>query len=356
MTKKNNLQKTLSEKSPWINNHNKIWLASTVSLYRNIEKFPFPPKLDEMKRKQIISLLSKSLLGMDLIKKPAFIKTEDSAPLEKQFLAEHFLIPGGLQQYHAGEAFVIDAEGEFFTSLNIDNHIQFEYIDTKGELENSWAQVVKIETQLGKSINYSFSPRFGFVTSNPAQCGTGFILTAYLHLSALIHTHKFQEVIDNIVNDRIEITSIQGNPDEYVGDIIALKNNYSLGVTEENIISNLRLIVTKLIAEENNVRNELKHSDAPEVKDKVSRAYAVLIHSYQIHAAEALNALSLVKLGVDLNWIEGVTIEALNELLFNCRRAHLLSRFNEEVPQDQIPHKRAEFIHATLKNAVLKVG
>jgi protein arginine kinase len=36
----------LSLRKPWFNSTNPIWLASTVSLKRNIEKFKFPNKLD----------------------------------------------------------------------------------------------------------------------------------------------------------------------------------------------------------------------------------------------------------------------------------------------------------------------
>jgi protein arginine kinase len=90
--------------------------------------------------------------------------------------------------------------------------------------------------------------------------------------------------------------------------------------------------------------------------DKVSRAFGILIHSYRIETRETLNEIGLVKLGVDLGWVEGVTPADLNHLMFHCRRAHLLTSLKEpEIPQDQVPHKRAEFIHATLKNAKLKI-
>jgi protein arginine kinase len=78
-----------------------------------------------------------------------------------------------------------------------------------------------------------------------------------------------------------------------------------------------------------------------------------LIHSYQIEAVEALNAISLLKLGVDLRWVLGITMEQLNLLFFNCRRAHLLCQFKEKIPQEEILHKRAEFIHKTLKGVEL---
>jgi protein arginine kinase len=87
--------------------------------------------------------------------------------------------------------------------------------------------------------------------------------------------------------------------------------------------------------------------------DQVSRAYALLTHSYQIEEIEALNALSVLKLGVDLEWVKGVTTEALNALFFSCRRSHLLTHFKEEIKQEELAHKRAEFIHKTINKASL---
>jgi len=90
-------------------------------------------------------------------------------------------------------------------------------------------------------------------------------------------------------------------------------------------------------------------------KDKVSRAYAILLHSYQIDAIEALNAISLLKLGLDLDWLANTTHAKVNTLLFACRRGHLLSHYKEMINPEEIPHKRSEFIHKTLHGIELKI-
>lgn len=51
-----------------------------------------------------------------------------------------------------------------------------------------------------------------------------------------------------------------------------------------------------------------------------------------------------------------MNMEAINKLLFTCRRAHLLCEYqNEKISQEEIAHKRAEYIHKGLKDLVLKV-
>lgn len=355
MTKKNKAHPSIYQEKPWANNQNNIWLASTINLFRNVDKFPFPAKLDKDKRSQIISLVSKIVLHSGHLKNPDLIRAEEIGPLEKEYLVEHFLTNWGFHQAHSGEAFILDDSGTFLTTININNHIQFEMIECNGELENAWNRMIKVETELGQAIDYAYSSKFGFLTANPNTCGTGFVLTIFLQPSALIHLGRLNEVLQKIKTEEVALTGLQGDPNQIIGDIHAFTNNYTLGLTEENIISTMRLFTTKLLVEENSARNTLREGNYPEVKDKVSRAFGVLSHSYQIETLEALDAISLLKLGADLGWLKGVTPSDLNHLFFDCRRAHLLSKFEEKMENEEIPHRRAEFIHQTLKKAKLTI-
>lgn len=345
----------LSGKMLWETNKNKIFLASTVSLKRNIEKFNFPVKLSSDLQKTILSLINKEMMKNQWVKDLVLYPAEKIEATEKEYLMEHFLANEKIFQAHSGEAFMLDDQGLFLALINIDNHIEFCLLDLNNELENSWNRLVKIETELGKSLRYAFQPHFGFLTSDPGDAGTGFEAVAYLQLPALIHSGRIDEVLDTAADDSISIMGLQGSPTEIIGDILVLKNNYVIGLSEENIISSLRTLVTKLSVEEGAERSKIKHEGTVEIKDRVSRAFGILMHSYQIEAVEALNALSLVKLGLDLDWIEGISIEDINKLFFNCRRAHLLRNINGSGTQEELSHKRAEFIHKTLKNVVQRI-
>lgn len=348
----------LCNESPWNNNANVIWLGSTLSILRNLEKFNFPGKLATDKRKQIISLLTKELLASKQLKKPKLIRAEDMPPIEKEFLVEHFLSNHSFHQAHVGEAFVLDESGEFLTVLNLRDHLSLTWMDVQEDLENSWDRLVKIELDLANSVNFAFSPKFGFLTSDPTQCGTGFVVTIFLHLPALLYTNRLDEIIEKNQEDGVEQTGLQGDPNEVIGDIVAFHNNYTLGVTEENILASLRTLATKITAEEKSVRRHLKggtEAEIAEVKDKVSRAYAILLHSYQIEAVEALQALSLLKMGLDLEWLKGASQATLNKLLFSCRRAHLLCHYGQKMSHEELPHRRAEFIHKALHGLELLI-
>lgn len=355
MKKKNSHFLFLDERNPWTNNPNAIWLGSVMSLQRNIEKFNFPSKLEEARRKQIVSLVSKTVDEKKLVQGPHLFRAEEMDPLEKEFLVEHFLSSQSFHHAHGGEAFIIDDKGEILIAINVRDHVQIQRIDTEGHLEDTWNSLVKLETDLGQSIHYAFSPKFGFLTADPAQCGTAFYCQVFLQLAGLSSTGELEQALELVDEDSISINGLQGKPNDFIGDLIVITNNYTLGLTEENILSNIHAATTKLLVQEKRARKEIAGNHNAEIKDQVSRAYAILTHSYQVDAIEALNAISLLKLGVDLEWVTGIAHQTLNDLFFRCRRAHLLNHLTEIPDQEEIPHLRAEFIHEALKQVKLHV-
>lgn len=339
------------KEKPWSHHSTVIWLGSTITLSRNVEKFNFPGKLPIDKRNQILSLLTKGFLASGPLEHFRLIRPEEMSPFEKEYLMEHFLSHQSVYHAYTGEAFVVDQTGQFLAVLNLKDHLLLHWVDTQEELESAWNRLVNIEAEINKSVNFAFSPTFGFLTSDPHLCGSACVVTIFLHLPALIHTNHLDEVVNKYKGEGIEQTGLQGDPHELIGDIVAFHNRYTLGVTEENILSSLQTLAIKLVLEEQGMRQHLKRGtehEVAEMKNRVSRAYALLLHSYQIETIEAMHALSLVKLGFDLEWVKGGTQSIFNALLFNCRRGHLLCRDGGKINPEELPHRRAEYIHQAL--------
>jgi protein arginine kinase len=348
----------LSSQNPWNQSTNSTWIGSSLILHRNIEKFNFPGKLNADKKKQIIALLQKSLLSSKELINPKLILADEIELVGKEFLVEHFLSNQNFQLANLGEAFLLDETNSFLAVLNLQDHLQLQSISASEDFENNWSRLVKIESEVMQTINFSFSSKFGFLASDFAQCGTGIVATLYLHLPALSYADCLNELFSTNRDEGIELTGLQGNPNEFIGDIIALKNRYTLGSTEDDILSSLRSLAIKMMVEEKSFREHLSHeneSEQAKVKDLVSRAFAVLMHSYRLEEVESLKALSSLKLGLDFNWIKGTSQSTLNMLLFSCRRAHLLCHYKQKISQDELPHRRAEFFHQTLKGLELLI-
>src|SRR5208337_3105401 len=104
-------------------------------------------------------LLTRGLLASEYLKQPKLFRAEDMPPTEKEFLVEHFLSNQSFHQAYAGEAFILDGTGEFLTVLNLKDHVSLRWIDTRENLESTWERLVKVESDLAKSMSFAFSPK-----------------------------------------------------------------------------------------------------------------------------------------------------------------------------------------------------
>ncbi len=356
MTEKNSLPSALLEHVPWEEETNPIWPASSFILHRNINKYFFPPKLNEAQFKQIASILQTSLLKAAPLKQPIFLGADQIDATDKEFLFEHFLCLEGFQNTLGGQGFIVDDSSRFLGMLNIQDHLQIQLIDCKGAWEETWNTISQIENAISQSVEFSYNSKFGYLTSDPHLAGTGLVVLVYLHLPALIHSGQLPDTLLKHKEEEISATGMQGTVDEMVGDILVLRNSYTLGISEESILHALHSMAMKLMAIEKTLRTHLPEEKTSELKDMVSRSFGLLMHSYQLQTKEAMNALSLLKMGLDLKWISGITDQKLTEALFRCRRAHLLYQFqNKKIPPDDIPKKRAEYLHSLMRGIELKI-
>lgn len=354
MTRKTEPLTLHSLKNPWADNDNNIWLASSVRLHRNLDKILFPAKLSVEKRQEVVSIIRDGLAASET-PDLTLIRSEDLTPMDREFLSEHFLGIESFQQAHAGEAFLLDRTGQFVAVVNVKDHLHLLITECHEDTEDAWERIVDLETGIGSSVNYAFSSRFGFLTSDFMQSGTGLLVNVYLHVPGIIHSGQLADILDKQAGDEITATGIQGGLTELTGDVLTVRNTCTLGVTEETILSSVKICATKLLVTERGIRTALKNGEGTEMKNRVARAFGLLRHSYHLDTLESLSALSLLKLGIDVGWVEGTEHRPLNQLFFNCQRAHLMALHKNKLEPEELPRKRAELIHQHLRSAALTI-
>jgi protein arginine kinase len=351
MTEKINVPPFLVEKKPWGKKINTIWPSSTLTLRRNLNQYDFPSKLSNLESEQLLSHLKNSLLKIKEIDIPFYLKAPDLNALDKEFLFEQFLLLQGFPETLDGEAFIIDSTTDLLLMLNIEDHLQIHLLDTSCDLEKSYRRLSQLETSMANSLNFAFNPQFGYLTSDPDLCGTALTVNTFLHIPALIHSGELVDALETELESGVFPCGLEGTPDNLTGDILILSNLYTLGNSEGSILRSVESSTLKVIALENALRTQLKNKPSHTMKDLVGRAFGLLIHSHQLETHETLNALSLIKLGIELNWISGIEESALCDLFFKCRKAHLAF----QNPTESLPQFRATFLHQHLNSLKLNI-
>lgn len=328
----------------WMENDQSVWLGSSLSLYRNVDKFFFTPKLASDQEGQVISLLYRPIQGEFTF--GDLLKGEEVSPFEKEFWQEHFLLKNSLQKAQVGQGFLVDQANQCFVVFNVEDHLGVHILEKGGNLEEAYRKLVVIHDTIEAKVPFTYSETFGYETTDPCLAGCGLTVNHLLQVPALIQTGAFDEIEED---EFVLLAPFFSTVDPWVGDLVTVENRFCLGVTEENILSRTKSFVQKIVARENATMAKIQKEANPKIKDKISRSFALLKHSYEIEVKEALGALSMLKLGCSLGWIKGVNTTLINKLIFLIRRGHLMKSLGRQVVQEEILHKRAEFLHEALQ-------
>lgn len=347
------LSSILLKTIPWNHENQAIWIGSTIILRRNLNRYNFPSKLPKGETEQVIQTLKKSLGEYSGIEKPHFFAVSELSATDRELMFEHFLFLQGLSAPPNGSGIVIDDQGGFLALINIGNHLEMRTLALSNQLENSWNTLAQIEAKVGSAEGLAFSPKFGYLTSDPSQCGTGLTVNAYLHLPALIQMEQIDSALANSEDDETMVTGMSTDEEQFIGDLVILQNSFSIGMSEESILHAIQIRATKLIGAEKTMRMHLKQEQNVEIKDLISKAYGLMRHSFQLETKDALDLLSLLKLGLALGYITGVTDQILSDLFFKCRRGYFSHLFPALTDPKEINQKRADFLQQELKGVNL---
>jgi len=341
--------------TPWNSQSSALWPASTFTVRRNLARYPFPHQQTPKQAAYTMERLKEAFFNHPQIHEPIFLDFSHLEAFHKEFLFEHFFVPDGVFEDRPHQGLITDSSGTFLAGINLADHLILQILDCQGAWHNTWNQLRAIESHLGHLVDYAFSPQFGYMTSNIHHCGTGLQIRAYLHLPAILYTESANTSFSD--EEEFIISPIGTSEDNatFQGDVVAIQNKYSLGVSEDHLLRNLYSVANRLINAEQEIRLSMKTQSSTQMKDLVSRSFGILRHSYQLPTQEALGALSLLKLGIDLGWITGISDAHINNLFFKCRRGHLLAYLKKDCSQEELLHERAEVIHQALKEAQLVI-
>ena len=86
------------------------------------------------------------------------------------------------------------------------------------------------------------------------------------------------------------------------------------------------------------------------VSDKIGRAYGVLRHAHIIDSKEALNHLSLLRLGGNLGFFPPDTVMLCDTLLMDIQPAHLQLHSGQKLSPEERDSIRAKIVRSRLQS------
>ena len=323
-----------------------VVISSRVRLARNIENYPFTSKCSEKQFAEILNEMKEATISLGYGLK--FTDLKDLDNLTKLTLVEkHIVSPDFVTKNNTHGALILNDEENICIMINDEDHIKLQVFSSGQDLENLKNLIVEIDEKLGEIVTYSYSKQFGFLTQSPKNVGTGMNASVMVHLPALSLTGNLTKVLHIVNNFGMNIRGMYGEGTGVVGDIYQISNNQCLGLTELEIIKNIKTITDKVIEQERLARKYLTKNSI-ELEDRLYRSYGTLRYASRISDDECMSLISNVKLGTDLGIIKELNDSKVSKLSLYTKPGNLQKYLGKQLDGYDRDIKRAEVIKQIL--------
>lgn len=332
--------------------HNQdVIITSRIRLARNIRKYAFPGKISETAAKQLIEEVKDVVLNASAVIAPNFecYNLHELSLNDKLAMVEEHLISPQLLKKQMPCAVILYRELGLSILINEEDHLRIQCITEGMQLEEAYQLANKIDDLIEEKLTYAYSDRFGYLTTCPTNVGTGLRASYMLHLPALEAYGQLSIILQAIGKFGLTVRGMYGEGTEAHGSIFQISNQITLGVSEEEIMSNLTNITKQVTEQERQVRTKQLEGDPLQFKDKIYRSFGILRYAKILTAKEAMTLLSDVKVGMELGLID-LKDSTLNiyKLMTNIQPANLQKRKGTELNSRDRDVQRASYIQQQL--------
>lgn len=314
-----------------------VVISTRVRYARNIEGYKFPHMMEKKELQEIVDILEKN---MDQSQYSLF-KMKDMDEVTTQSLMEKHLISKELVGNLEG-AIITNQDNSLVAMVNEEDHLRIQSFGAGFCVDSCYHSLKDFTDGLSQKVKFAKSDSYGYLTSCPTNVGSGMRVSVMLHLPALGKLGLLNKLFAQATDIGMSVRGMYGENTLGSGYIYQLSNQRTLGMSDENILSNIQAAITTIIEQERKARSMLKENSMT-IENEVYRSYGILKYARMMDEKEALKLLSKVRLGISMGFLQDITIEKVSSLMvdINKNSLQLLMKENLESNEEQ---KRAEYI------------
>ncbi len=316
-----------------------IVLSTRLRLARNLTGRPFPGRLADAEAERLAGDVIDAL-PQDV--EWHILRMDELLQAEKGVLLEKHLISRDLLQKPAGRALAVNDAQTLAIMINEEDHLRMQVILPGLQPEEGWRQISQLDDRLAARLDLAYDQRLGFLTSCPSNLGTGLRASVMLHLPALAITGKLEAIFHQLPQAGLTVRGVYGEGSQSQSGLYQISNQITLGYSEDDIIGRLRQLVEAVIAQEVQAREWLLHNRRLWLEDAVGRAVGVLANARLLSGQEAMEHISLVRLGAALGLCRRIGYRELNLLMVSCQTPLLLASAQKELSAEERDALRAD--------------
>ena len=232
--------------------------------------------------------------------------------------------------------------------VNEEDHLRLQVMRPGFSLRGVWDEIAAVDDDLSEEVDFAFADDVGFLTCCPTNTGTGLRAGAMLHLPGLSLMEEIQPVVRGLGKMGLAVRGLGGEGSDADGSLYQVSNQITLGVSEDHLIDTIHEVVEELIRHEINARRRLEESKPEWLRDRVGRALGILQNSRILPSKEALDLLSMIRMGLAMDLLILDRAHGIEQLMVDARPAHLQKIAGKTLSPSERDIFRAEWVRSKL--------
>lgn len=324
-------------------------ISSRARLARNLTAVPFVHRTIKNDLVRIIKKVEGAVQACNQLAQTAYYSLPEVRELDRRFLLERRLISPALAECDRPSGVFINKSGSTSLMVNEEDHIRLQTIFNGLQLHEAWRQADEIDTALSENLDFAFSDEFGYLTACPTNVGTGMRMSVLIHLPGLFLSDQMEQIMEAMREIGFTVRGFYGEGTGTLGNLYQVSNQWTLGYVEKEIVDRLDTVVRKIITYEHRACEALLKEAKNQIEDRIWRAYGTLTHARLLSEQDALEALSMLRMGIFTGLFTKINLNTLNTLLVVTQSAHVQKQTGRSLNNEEQETRRAEIMRQYFK-------
>ena len=326
-------------------NGHDVVISSRVRLARNLEDFPFAPKLDAATSEKIAE---KTVTALQVGLGENLTVTDMHSPETKKrlLLEDHLVSPDFCADSPLKRVLVTNSSGTLAVMINEEDHVRIQSIVPGLDLEKAYEIASHADDVLAESVTLAFDETLGFLTACPTNLGTGLRASVMLHLPAMSAYGYIKSLAGLMTKIGLTVRGMYGEGSEALGCLYQLSNQITLGISEKDAIEKLEGAVRQIVAKERELRAQMLADTNGDTADKLWRSFGTLKYARKLDTAEAARLISNVRFGAVCGVIPEAKDINLIRLLLSVMPAHIYAAYPDAKTPELRDKRRADYVRS----------
>ncbi len=325
-----------------------VIISSRIRLARNLVEYPFPHRMDTGQAAKAADEIVTAFLGDDPERHRAFltIDLDTLGDIDRLALVEKHLVSEDLARPGKNHRVIISRDESLSIMIHEEDHIRIQAMHAGLDLNGCYALASDASRLFEEKLGVAYNETYGFLTSCPTNTGTGMRASAMAHLPGLVMTGKIRTIVDSLSKMSFAVRGYYGEGSKSQGNIFQISNQLTLGLSEEDLITDLKRILGQVIEQERKARQSLVQTRRLFVEDKIMRSFGLLQQARLVSAEEALGLISDLRLGLSLGLVQGFADADINRLVASLGPASIQKSHGQLMNPEERDAARAKAIRS----------